>query len=327
MDDRCERMNGHAVEGAIRCFVLLAALALPAAFYAVRPVSRLEWSVRLLTVLILSVFALMVADWTAASAYLRFLAVAHIAVGAALSFARLRLPHTSTRPQRVERYAWLSLPTALALLIAPALVERFLPDDVPSTPLDSPLAHARSYVLQGGSVAILNQHVDSRAQRRALDVVVLDGWGRRARGWMSSELSDYHAYHQAVLAPCAGRVVAVRASEPDREPGAASIRSRIAGNYVLLQCSRQRVSVLLAHLQARVLVHAGQQVKSGAELGFVGNSGNTTEPHLHIHAVSGYVDSPDAALSLDVDGLALDFAGAGVVERGDRLPPAASRAD
>jgi hypothetical protein len=43
--------------------------------------------------------------------------------------------------------------------------------------------------------------------------------------------------------------------------------------------------VELAHLQRRsVRVAAGDPVTAGTPLGLVGNSGNTSEPHLHVHA-------------------------------------------
>jgi murein DD-endopeptidase MepM/ murein hydrolase activator NlpD len=41
----------------------------------------------------------------------------------------------------------------------------------------------------------------------------------------------------------------------------------------------------MAHMQdGSIMVEAGMKVKAGQEIGAVGNSGNTTEPHLHIHA-------------------------------------------
>src|SRR3546814_2633745 len=41
---------------------------------------------------------------------------------------------------------------------------------------------------------------------------------------------------------------------------------------------------MLAHLRrGSVAVEAGQQVAAGDELGRCGNSGNTSEPHLHLH--------------------------------------------
>jgi murein DD-endopeptidase MepM/ murein hydrolase activator NlpD len=56
-----------------------------------------------------------------------------------------------------------------------------------------------------------------------------------------------------------------------------------AGNYVLIECGD--IEVLLAHMQqGSVTVAVNDQVSTGEPLGKVGNSGNTTEPHLHIHA-------------------------------------------
>jgi murein DD-endopeptidase MepM/ murein hydrolase activator NlpD len=48
------------------------------------------------------------------------------------------------------------------------------------------------------------------------------------------------------------------------------------------------VKVLLAHMgTGSVLVRPGQGVTTGQALGVIGNSGNTSEPHLHVHAERG----------------------------------------
>ncbi|HVX57111.1 MAG TPA: peptidoglycan DD-metalloendopeptidase family protein, partial [Candidatus Saccharimonadales bacterium] len=45
------------------------------------------------------------------------------------------------------------------------------------------------------------------------------------------------------------------------------------------------VFVILAHLeQGSILVRPGERVSEGTEIGRCGNSGNTSVPHLHIHA-------------------------------------------
>lgn len=60
-------------------------------------------------------------------------------------------------------------------------------------------------------------------------------------------------------------------------------RSRLPGNYVLLDCDG--VHVPLAHFkQGSVRVAQSEHVTTNTVLGLVGNSGNTNEPHLHIHA-------------------------------------------
>lgn len=69
-------------------------------------------------------------------------------------------------------------------------------------------------------------------------------------------------------------------------------RQPAAGNHVILAC--QGVNVILAHLQeGSVRVAARDVVATGQPLGQVGNSGNSSEPHLHIHAVRA--TAPDSA--------------------------------
>jgi len=62
-----------------------------------------------------------------------------------------------------------------------------------------------------------------------------------------------------------------------REGGA-----RIAGNHVIIASGTDRF-VLLAHLRrGSVTVRAGERVSVGDEVGHCGNSGNSTEPHVHV---------------------------------------------
>ena len=57
----------------------------------------------------------------------------------------------------------------------------------------------------------------------------------------------------------------------------------MAGNHVILECGL--VWIVLGHLQqGTVAVHVGEITEVGHVIGRVGNSGNTGEPHLHVHA-------------------------------------------
>jgi hypothetical protein len=59
--------------------------------------------------------------------------------------------------------------------------------------------------------------------------------------------------------------------------------ARLPGNHVLLECDG--VHVLLAHFKrGSVRVAQSDHVTIDTVVGLVGNSGNTNEPHLHIHA-------------------------------------------
>ena len=105
-----------------------------------------------------------------------------------------------------------------------------------------------------------------------------------------------------------GRVVAVHDAEPDHVarrsqlallPYALRQRERvraggaaIAGNHVVIALGLAGPFVLLAHLQhGSVLVRPGDNVESGNRIGNCGNSGNSTQPHVHVQ-VTDSLDWP-----------------------------------
>ena len=56
-----------------------------------------------------------------------------------------------------------------------------------------------------------------------------------------------------------------------------------AGNHVVIDHGNGEYSLLAHFRRGTVTVHAGDRVKAGELLGHCGNSGNSSEPHLHIH--------------------------------------------
>jgi len=57
------------------------------------------------------------------------------------------------------------------------------------------------------------------------------------------------------------------------------------GNYVALTCENTDAVIYMAHMQKdSVIVEEGSMIQVDEQIGAIGNSGNTTEPHLHIHA-------------------------------------------
>jgi len=63
----------------------------------------------------------------------------------------------------------------------------------------------------------------------------------------------------------------------------------MAGNHVIIRCAtNEDTFVGLAHLLAGSMrASVGDAARKGQPIARVGNSGNTTEPHLHIHAKIG----------------------------------------
>jgi hypothetical protein len=104
--------------------------------------------------------------------------------------------------------------------------------------------------------------------------------------------SDYYAYGKKVLAAKDGTVVFVRTDITDNQPGDPNFNTP-GGNVVVIDHGNGQFSYY-AHLRARsISVRVGDKVKSGAVLGEVGNSGDSTEPHLHFHVMNA-VDAAQA---------------------------------
>ncbi len=146
-------------------------------------------------------------------------------------------------------------------------------------------------VVNGGYSVLINPHMKAlargnlqayRGQSYALDIVKLNSYGVRARGVWPRELSRYEIFGEPVYCPCDGRVLLTENSRPDQTPPE-SDRQNPAGNFVYLECGD--TGILLAHLmQSSIVVKAGERLHQGQFMGRVGNSGYSTEPHLHIHA-------------------------------------------
>lgn len=136
------------------------------------------------------------------------------------------------------------------------------------------------FVVWGGRSLDQNQHAASPDQRFAYDFVVRrDGATHRGDG---RTLSDYHCFERPILAPAAGTVVVADDGLPDQPIGSTD-RAHPAGNHVVLDLGGGEFA-LLAHLeQGSIAVARGARVVPGQVLGRCGNSGNTSEPHLHFH--------------------------------------------
>jgi len=100
---------------------------------------------------------------------------------------------------------------------------------------------------------------------------------------------NYWGFGQPVHAMAGGEVTEVVDEFEDHPPGKTPpvTLENIAGNHVIIRIAPKEY-VLYAHLQQhsiRVRVH--EKVKSGEVIAKLGNSGNTTGPHLHTEVVDG----------------------------------------
>lgn len=150
--------------------------------------------------------------------------------------------------------------------------------------LDVPFRSGNFIVIHGGSHQAINHHYPIKAQRYALDIVSLNKWGRRSHKFFPSSLEDYNSYNVQLFSPCDGIVLECENACDDLEIGETDI-DQPAGNYIAIKNTKLNVVVILAHLKKGSLkVKEGDVIEKGQYIGKIGNSGNTSEPHLHIHA-------------------------------------------
>jgi hypothetical protein len=136
-------------------------------------------------------------------------------------------------------------------------------------------------VVWGGDTKELNQHHDAPNQRFAFDFLGVNDDGKTRKGEGKTN-EDYFAFGREIIAPADGVVTDVINGVRDNVPGSMNPYSAL-GNAVLIQHRDNEVSVI-AHLKLdSVKVKVGDKVTTGQVIGLCGNSGNSSEPHLHYH--------------------------------------------
>lgn len=161
----------------------------------------------------------------------------------------------------------------LVQLPYPALVQKV----EPAITVNWPLAEPTVVGWGGDSIHSNLPHVIWPSERWAYDLVM------EPYNTGSTHLEDYGIWNEEVLSPVFGTVIAAYDDEADIMPGSEDVLS-MEGNHVYLQMERTGTYLLLNHLKKdSVTVKVGDDVQPGDVLGRVGNSGSTSEPHLHIH--------------------------------------------
>ncbi|HEX8293555.1 MAG TPA: M23 family metallopeptidase [Pyrinomonadaceae bacterium] len=176
----------------------------------------------------------------------------------------------------------------------PVSIGRARPSVAVRLPADVPLR-----VAWGGDSLDANYHAAHPDQRWAYDLTVEPAFTG------SDRLEDYGCWGVPVLAPAGGRVVKARDGLPDERPGAVSNNfDAPSGNHVVIELPTGTY-LEVAHLQrGSVSVKEGEHVEEGRPVGRCGNSGNTSEPHIHLHHQRQHPDFGEGVL---IEGLPLYF--------------------
>jgi hypothetical protein len=185
---------------------------------------------------------------------------------AALALVPLRRVHIATNILVIVLSGFLVVQLGRIALVPPTA----------AVVLDSPV-HGDWFVASGGRSALTNHHYATYpAESHAIDLVQL---GANQQTHAGQSLSSYAGFGEAVYAPADGEIIDVRNSSPDEPIG----QKGGLANQLVLDIGNDRY-VVMAHLkQYSVRVHVGDRVRRGQPLAQVGNSGESDEPHLHMH--------------------------------------------
>lgn len=139
------------------------------------------------------------------------------------------------------------------------------------------------YVFWGGDTEKLNRHHDSSSQKYAFDFVYLDP-DDPERSFQTNGTSneDYFAFGKTILSPAGGTVVEAVSTVRDNLPGQAN-PFHAPGNFVMIQHTASEFSLLCHLAQNSLRVKQGDEVRAKQIVGQCGNSGMSSQPHLHYH--------------------------------------------
>lgn len=146
-------------------------------------------------------------------------------------------------------------------------------------------------------------------QRYAYDFIILDEDARSFKNEFNN-CANYYCYDKEILSPADGVVVEVLNNSKDsliyKKGKFFSKASHIAGNYVVIKHAEQEYSTL-AHLKKdSITVKVGDVVARGDVIATCGNTGNSTEPHLHFQLQTGQSFYNSAGLPIKFKNIKLD---------------------
>lgn len=143
----------------------------------------------------------------------------------------------------------------------------------------------------------------------AIDFIAVDDKRRTSskiglKTFLGSEKPEnFHSFGKSILSPISGKIIKVHDGEVDHNayrsifaiiPYIFSQRKRvkegikaIAGNYVIIKVENSDYYIAIVHLKKNsITVEENQDVVVGDIIAKCGNSGNSTQPHIHIQAMT-----------------------------------------
>lgn len=248
--------------------------------------NKFDWLLQLfVTSLYVGIF-FFIGSWDILNYYLRYIWIVLLLIAIIISWIKIKeYPFFSTLGGEGKFSIGVNLVIIIIFIIAGSSLLNIFTKPDQAMEIDFPLKNGTYYIGQGGNTTLLNYHYAYDVQKYAFDIVELNSFGSRSKGIYPKDLEKYTIYGESLYSPCDAKVVEVRDELPDLTPPEMDSKQPM-GNYIGLTCKGyEETTVYLAHMKEdSILVSTGDEIQTGEIIGMVGNSGNTSEPHLHIHA-------------------------------------------
>lgn len=156
-------------------------------------------------------------------------------------------------------------------------------DSQTKTPLILPF-HGTWLVSNGGRTQETNNHIRPAEQGPQNQLYAYDF--RMESSGKEAKLEEFTVYGKEVLAPGSGIIIQVIDGSIDVLPGERD-RSVGVGNAIIIDHQNGEYSLLCHFKHNSITVKVGDKVKQRDVIGLCGNTGNTTQPHIHFNLQDG----------------------------------------
>ncbi|CAN5451872.1 hypothetical protein BH20ACI1_BH20ACI1_18370 [soil metagenome] len=147
-----------------------------------------------------------------------------------------------------------------------------------------------------GDTAEQNYHQNAPNQRFAFDMLKTDASGKTHKG-DGSQNNDYYAFGQEIIAPANGIVTYMVDGIQDNKPGEMN-KMYVPGNLVIIKHADGEYSLFAHFKQNSIRVKVGDKLTKGQTIGLCGNSGNSSEPHLHFQVQNAAFFEDEASMKV-----------------------------
>ncbi|MCP4179014.1 MAG: M23 family metallopeptidase [bacterium] len=152
-------------------------------------------------------------------------------------------------------------------------------DYTTKTPLALPF-NGNWYVYWGGRTVEQNYHAAYKYLQYSYDFVISNNGYTYNGDKLNNE--SYYAFNQPVYAPADGIIIESRSNVADNIPGVMNPEQAL-GNYLIIDHKNGEYSIMAHFKENSLNIKTGEKVVKGQFLALCGNSGNSSEAHLHYH--------------------------------------------